>query len=262
MKEDYFLRNEIFSRYGAVKRARGCFLYTAKNVRLTDLYLDGGRAILGWGGGSAFTMLKNALSRGITGSYITDYSYRLEKAVSDLLSSPRKVFAFPSKKLALETALKLFPENTSFWKPWLPSSPEWEKVDALLLELPFAWFPETVLLALKKDFPESSLPGTINLSAPMEAALSRSCYDTKAALLDRSEKDWFLWDKDLTPYWQRRGPYLYIKKDVIKEEDYSRFVLHMLDSGVVVNPHYTGASIVPYGADRGVFTALKNAPFA
>ena len=55
--------SEISKRFGNVKRARGCFLYTEKGVRLTDLFQEGGRAILGWGGNSAFTVLKNVLSR-------------------------------------------------------------------------------------------------------------------------------------------------------------------------------------------------------
>ena len=56
IKEDLF--KELYNRYGAVTRARGCFLYTKKGVRLTDLYQEGGRAILGWEGGNAFTHLK------------------------------------------------------------------------------------------------------------------------------------------------------------------------------------------------------------
>ena len=39
--------SEIKKRYGIITRARGSFLYTQKNVRLTDLFQEGGRAILG-----------------------------------------------------------------------------------------------------------------------------------------------------------------------------------------------------------------------
>ena len=63
------LFNELFKRYGSVKRARGTFLYTKKGVRITDLYQEAGRAILGWEGGSAFTLMKNVISRGQTGSF-------------------------------------------------------------------------------------------------------------------------------------------------------------------------------------------------
>ncbi|MBP5284181.1 MAG: hypothetical protein J6Y93_05900, partial [Treponema sp.] len=67
------MAEEIFKRWGTVKRARGNFLYTAKGVRLTDMFLEGGKAVLGWGSDntSAWTVFKNILSRGLTGSYFT-----------------------------------------------------------------------------------------------------------------------------------------------------------------------------------------------
>lgn len=259
--EQEFLRNEIFSRYGSIKRARGAFLYTAKNVRLTDLYLDDGRAVLGWGGGSSFTMLKNALSRGITGPYKTDFSYRLEKAVSALLASEKKVFVFPNKSLALEAAIRVSKDNTSVWKPWLSASPDWASVDAVIIDPPFSWSPSVALLCLKPSLAEGADLHGMNISAPLEAAITRSLYDLKAAIAERGEKDWFLWDKVLCKYWERRGPYLYIRKDVIKKEAYASFVCWCLDSGVVINPCYGAASLVPFGADRGVFTKLGHKDF-
>lgn len=48
MSEVDFLNDAIAERFGFVRRARGPFLYTQKGVRLTDLYRDAGRAVLGW----------------------------------------------------------------------------------------------------------------------------------------------------------------------------------------------------------------------
>ena len=114
------LFTELFNRYGAVTRARGCFLYTKKGVRVTDLYQEAGRAILGWEGGSAFTMFKNILSRGQTGSFICEEAAvpRLQKAVSELLASDRTVFCFSSLKDAFDAGLALFPNETSVYRPW------------------------------------------------------------------------------------------------------------------------------------------------
>ena len=86
MSDIDFLASEISSRFGTVKRARKCFLYTAKGVRLVDMFQENGRAILGWEGGSAFTMFKNALCRGIAGSFDTDFPYRTKKAVQELFA--------------------------------------------------------------------------------------------------------------------------------------------------------------------------------
>ena len=66
-KNQYY--QEIYNRFGCITRARNCFLYTKKGIRLTDLYQENGRAILGWDGKSAFTFIKNTINRGQTGSF-------------------------------------------------------------------------------------------------------------------------------------------------------------------------------------------------
>ena len=95
------------------------------------------------------------------------------------------------------------------------------------------------------------------LSSPIEAAVTRSIYNLISALQTRQEKDWFIYDLALTKYWQRKGPYLFPK---ISKELYGKFILHCLDLGIVVSPVYEQPSIVPFGADRGVFEILKKNP--
>jgi hypothetical protein len=269
MNEVDFLADELTLRYGNVTRARGCFLYTEKNVRLTDLYQEAGRAILGWGGGSSFTMLKNTLSRGITGSYNTGYTERIGKAVGELLASNRKVFIFSDRQKALMTALRLSPESTSFWKPWTDGV-DWRTITSVIVEPPLPWTAGIYLLAVL-DTPEmetvlaalgtsNELPAvdSIRLPAPLAAAVTRSLYDMIAALQIRRETDWFRYDKVLTTYWTRTGPYLSPK---VSREKYGNFLLHCLDCGIVISPVYEIPSIVPFGADRGVFSKLVKAPF-
>ena len=115
MSDIDFLASEISSRFGTVKRARKCFLYTAKGVRLVDMFQENGRAILGWEGGSAFTMFKNALCRGIAGSFDTDFPYRTKKAVQELFASERELFVYYSKERLLRLLFRfLRPEQISF----------------------------------------------------------------------------------------------------------------------------------------------------
>ena len=137
------LFTELYKRYGAVTRARGCFLYTKKGVRVTDLYQEAGRAILGWEGGSAFTMFKNVLSRGQTGSFICEEApvSRLQKAVSELLAGDRTIFCFSSHKDAFEAGLSLFPDETSFYRPWNAQNEKIKinKQAALILTPPLPW---------------------------------------------------------------------------------------------------------------------------
>lgn len=253
------LSKEIESRFGTVKRAKGTFLYTAKGVRLTDMYLEDGRAILGWSGGSASTQLKNVLSRGLTGSYITDFDSRLEKAVSELLCSERKVFPYCSEK-ELPSSIK-----TKLYQPWAPNDLKYREEPSLVIKPPFPWADSLLLLALKADceeikpLAESAAADCSKLPAPLTAAVTRSIYDLIAALQVREEKNWFLYDKFLNKYWKRNGPYLYSK---IPEEKYNDFVIHCLDCHLVINPDVLKPSIVPFGADKGVFSLLEKNPFA
>ncbi|MCQ2242071.1 hypothetical protein [Treponema sp.] len=259
-----FLAEEVFKRYGTIKRARGPFLYTEKRVRLTDLYQEGGRAILGWGGGSAFTMLKNALDRGATGSYKTDFTHRLEKAVNELfIGDCRKVYVFSSKEDAVSAGLKFSMESTCVYHPWHQTEIDWNTVESIVIEPPLPWTPNVFLLAVKDTEENSSkLPEAIKrqirLSSPMEAAVTRSMYNLISALQTRQEKDWFIYDNIINEYWERKGPYLFPK---IPMDRYKDFVLHCLDLGIVISPVYENPSIVPFGADRGVFTVLKKNPF-
>lgn len=269
MNENDFLSEEIFKRYGTVQRARGCFLYTKKGVRLTDMYQEGGKAILGWGSSSASTIFKNTLNRGINGSFITEYEKRTEKAVSELLFSRRNVYFFFSKQDALKSSISVFPNGTNFYRPWSAQNVLWNEIPSVILEPPFPWIHDIFILALSsdsldadketRDFVDSkNFNKGIKINAPLQAAIARSFYDLIKAFQERKESDWFVYDTILKNYFERKGPYLYPK---VPEENYKEMILHFLDCGIVINPFFNQMSIVPFGADKGVFTKLKNNPF-
>lgn len=264
MNEMDFLADEIYNRYGNIKRARGPFLYTAKGVRLTDLYQEGGRAILGWGGGSAFTMLKNALDRGATGSFKTDFTYRLEKAVNELFAgTQRRIMVFSSKMEAVAAAVSISRDRTCVYHPWHQAQVDFSTMDCIIIEPPLPWVSNIFILAIKESDENTeaiaeSAKKQMRLASPIEAALTRSIYNLISALNSRKEKDWFVYDNMICGYWERKGPYLFPK---VPKEKYREFLLHCLDLGIVISPVYETPSIVPFGADRGVFSALKKNPF-
>lgn len=259
-----FLADEIYSRFGTVKRAKKCFLYTAKGVRLVDMFLEYGRAILGWQGDSAFTVFKNVLCRGIAGSFRTDFPYRIKKATSELFNSEREILIYYSKSQALKASVLVSPNGTSFYKPWNPAEVEWQKVDSIVFAPPLPWCEPIYIVAIKPECVQNAyenqakLPQAEKLPAPLYAAISRSIYNLIAAIQERSEKDWFGYDKVLTKYWERKGPYLFPK---VPKEKYKDFMIHCLDCDLVISPDYENPSIVPFGADFGVFGKLKNNPF-
>jgi hypothetical protein len=256
-----FLASEITNRYGTIQRARGCFLYTRKGIRLTDMYQEGGRAVLGWGGGTAFTMFKNVLNRGLTGSFDSDYTPRITKAVSDLLAGDRAVYTFTDRTTALKAALSLSKDNTSFWKPWNQENIDWRNVGAVIVVPPLPWASPLYFVAVKpllvevNSAADKPIPESSRIPAALAAAAVRSVYDMISALQYREEKDWFIYDTVLSHYWTRKGPYLYPKVD---EAKYGEFILHCLDCGLVISPDYNIPSVVPFGADKGVFSKLKN----
>jgi len=259
------LAEEIFQRFGTIKRCRKCFLYTEKGVRLTDMYQQGGRSILGWNS-SAYTVLKNVLDRGITGSFFTDFSNpngreksQLSRAISLLFGDERKVFTFSSKAAALSAALSLSASSTSVYRPWNPQPVNWRNVDCIVFEPAFPWVNDIFILAVKENLELNKLPENQSfLSAPLCAAITRSVYDLIKALQFREEKDWFIYDQIICTYWERKGPYLFPK---VPSESYNDFILHCLDCNLVISPEYNQPSIIPFGADKGNFTKLKNSPF-
>lgn len=262
MNEILSLSKDIFERYGAIKRARGCFLYTEKSIRLTDMYREGGRAILGWGGASAFTMLKNALNRGSTGSFFTREVYQLDKAASALLDN--KESGKPSRKVFVcHCASEVKAANGA--KKYLPFSTEsidYNKEDIVIIEppLPLSAFSSVTLIAVKAEKSgciEDEF-SSVFLTSTMAAAVARSLFDLIKAQGEWQEKDFFVYDSVLTKYWTRKGCYLFPK---IKREDYDAFIRHCLECEIVISPIYDVPSIVPFGADKGVFSKLKNKPF-
>lgn len=263
MQQNQFA-NEIYKRFGSVTRCRGCFLYTKKTVRLTDLFQENGRAILGWDAGNAFTTFKNHLNRGVTGSFIAEDKPRVEKAISELLTSNRTIFYFSKKEDALKAAILISSQNTSIWMPWNPSNIDYSNVDCAIIEPPLPWTDTIYILAVKKEVLNQNnelsalLPNTVKFPFPLEAAIARAIYNLIATIPEREEKNWFIYDSVITKYWTRKGPYLYPK---VPQEQYDDFVLHCLDCNIVINPNYHTPSIVPFGADKGVFTLLKNNPF-
>lgn len=278
MSEIKVLAESIKTRFGTVKRARGYFLYTEKRVRLTDMFLEGGRAVLGWGSdfSGVWTVFKNVISRGLTGSFITDFNAlskvsgtsRLSRAVSALLNDQRVAVICSSKEDALKKGLAVSKDGTFIYRPWGGQGLDFQKADCVLIAPPLAWAQNLWVLALKQDIVlkksdvleenETVAGSSLFIPAALEAALTRSFYDLIKALQVREEKDWFKYDKILSEYWTRKGPWLFPK---VPEEKYADFMQHCLDCELVISPFYSVPSLVPFGADSGVFKKLEKNPF-
>ena len=183
---------------------------------------------------------------------------------SFLYSVLNVLFCFSNKSDAIKAGFLFSPENTSIYKPWSNFQTDWTQVAAVVLVPPFPWTDTIYITAVKNDIFQQSpeiefaIQNSIKLPFAVEAGITRGIYNLISELPLRQEKDWFIYDTVLTKYFERKGPYLFPK---IPEDKYDDFILHCLDCGILINPSYNQPSLIPLGADKGVFTKLKNNPF-
>lgn len=251
--------SNIYSHFGNITRARGPFLYTQKNIRLTDLYREDGRAVLGWDF-SARTVFKNNISKSLTGSFMTSGRAQLEKAVGVLLNSKRRIFLFAKRADAGTAALSFNAESVCHYKSFSPEL-DYSKIQAVILEPPLPWTNNFFILAVPADggATENFFPrGQDVFAGALLAAASRAIYDLIASQKNLSEKDFFIYDTVLKEYFERRGVRLKCK---IPEANYDAFILHCMNLGILINPDFNRDSFVPLGADAGVLNKLKAEPF-
>jgi hypothetical protein len=260
---DWF-NTEFVRRYGTVKRARGCYWYTEKGVRLVDLWQEDGRAILGWGAcnAKAFEVLKNAIARGQTGSFPTDYTKSFTKAVLQLVNKDLSTQISPDLSVTPYQYVSLITDisvvrDLPVWRPWFSVT-----APVILVQIPFAWTESVYVVVSEKPFvstcANNSMTAMLPVSGAYLAAATRAVYSLIAQLDKREECHFKRFDSSLKNYFTRTGPYL----SILSDKMYKEFVLHCLDCEVVINPDATKLSIVPFGANPGDFRKLDRAPFS
>ena len=270
-----WLKNEIKKRYGNVKRARGIYLYTEKGVRLTDCYLDGGRGILGHGGGKAKTAFKDCFERGANGFYDSGLLPAFEKSVKKLLPAEYTEIRLYSEKTAAMlggTSVSLDgaseKANPVLWRPWLDFAGKiteqptgYPKIEVVYnvtgdfpavvkILPPFTYATDICVYAFsEKSYKNlAELPQNDVVPSPLLAAYTRSFYDLLNSFSLFTEKDFKANSKALEPFFTRNQCYLFPK---ISEEKYKDFVLKCLEAGIVISPDYNEPSIMPWRANPG-----------
>ena len=270
-----WLKNEIKKRYGNVKRARGIYLYTEKGVRLTDCYLDGGRGILGHGGGKAKTAFKDCFERGANGFYDSGLLPAFEKSVKKLLPAEYTEIRLYSEKTAAMlggTGVSLDgaseKANPVLWRPWLDfagkiteQSTGYPKIQVVYntnevfpavvkILPPFTYATDICVYAFsEKSYKNlAELPQNDVVPSPLLAAYTRGFYDLLNSFSLFTEKDFKANSKALEPFFIRNQCYLFPK---IPETQYKDFVLKCLEAGIVISPDYNEPSIIPWRANPG-----------
>ena len=97
----------IYEHFGNVRRARGFYLYTDKNVRLLDMYLSDGRAILGHKTGRVLVAFKKELDKGLFGFFPSNSIFLLKHALKNFFPQYKSLI-FATKERAIDVMEEMF----------------------------------------------------------------------------------------------------------------------------------------------------------
>jgi hypothetical protein len=214
-----------------IKRARAYRLYT-ESARFVDLYLDGGRAVLGHNPPGVLREMKNAAERGLFAPYPSYYMKRFEKALSLL---------FPGKAFTVYGSMEAVPAAPSAALPvWRPYT-RWDGEDTLAI-LPHSLAP-VALVSRPDDTPP---PAHAYMSPVILSLTTRAVYDVLHTP-ERGTAAFRQVDEALLTEgapWTREGIYVRLRERATDEE-WARVFRRFLDAGFLIPPTQQNPLILP-----------------
>jgi len=252
-----------------VLRARDFHLYTEGGKRFVDLWLHGGRAVLGHKPPGVLLELKNAAERGLFSPFPHPLERRLTKVLAVFF--PDHSFRFYNDPLSMFHAIKkalpdecasfqvaaipdpAFPDSNdgkatiSLWRPFVEPIP---KAPILIPVLPWPLGPS--VLALDKNL-EASFPQRELIPPVLLAPAARALYDLAAQIRNPSHQRYYRVEKAISGVWQRRGIYLTTGVD---REKYAELFRGFLEAGFLLPPSASEPVILPAIMSKGEETQL------
>jgi hypothetical protein len=262
-----------------VLRARDFHLYTEGGKRLVDLWLHGGKAVLGHKPPRVLLELKNAAERGL----FTPFPHPLEKRLTKALAVffPDRSFRFYNDPLSMYRDIEkaLSGEGTPFkisaildpafpgsngskavaalWRPFVEPVHE---TPILIPVLPWPLGP--AVLALDKSL-EASFPQGELIPPVLLAPAARAFYDLAAKLRSNDRQRFYRIEKAIagvkpgdspkSSVWQLRGIYLTTQVD---SEKYAELFRSFLEAGFLLPPSASEPAILPAAMSKGEETQL------
>jgi hypothetical protein len=240
-----------------VLRARDFHIYTADGRRFVDLWLAGGKALLGHKPSSLVHELKNSAERGL----FVAFPHPIEKKCIQALKAlfPHKIFRFFANEERLHCTLKkwnccdtvdepVFMQKNStvaLWRPGIEDKPRL----ILIPIIPFPLAPAIAVLDPSLDFPDSEpiapflLAGTTRSMYNLIATFpTRPIFPRLNAVFTQSK-------------WNKNGIYFYRRS--CDKEQYSILFKHFLAYGFVLPPEQNIPAIIP-----GILSAGEEATLA
>ena len=263
----FYSDRELLRLLPRVLRARDFHLYLENGKRLTDLWLAGGRAILGHKPPRVLGELKNAAERGLFTPLPHPLERRFLKALGELF--PGKVFRLYADTGSLRRALEDATEKkVSLWRPFMEAytdsmssddissddmlsdrilsddtiNSSQKEAPVLVPVLPWPLGPEA--LVLEKDM-DASFPAGEIIPPVLLAAATRALYDLLAALKDgdRVRRVYPKVEKAVKGGpWRRRSIYLTTGEN---GENYAALFRRFLEGGFLIPPSPAEPLILP-----------------
>lgn len=254
---------EIKKRYGNIRRTRGFYLYTEKNVRILDLYLDNGMAIFGRKDNQIGLTVKQFTDRGLFTFLPSTADTNLQKALNILF--PEYEVRFFSDYTKILEDLKI--QNTQadiekmLWRPFSEENQNLENKNLFFIQPPFC---STLKIAAFKKSYFKTVPENCQITAVEKAALAKAFFELirKTELLKKQDdksneqvlpakiknrkkqisKNYAEVIKLCSSVWEVKDRYLFPK---IYEKNYNAFFENALNSRILISPNFDTPSILP-----------------
>ena len=262
---------ELLRLLPRVLRARDFYLYLEGGKRLTDLWLWGGKAVLGHKPPQVLRELKNSAERGL----FTPLPHPLEKRLFKALSVffPDKSFRLYLDEASLHRALDTVGieniANVCRWRPFL-DEPAGKGPLLIYPVLPFALGPAVLVLDNNAD---SSFPPGELIPPVLLAPATRALYDLAAELKAKNPNrgsphlpkigrffsskssghgngKMAIGSGSVAGIWRRRGIYLTLDRTMDKDE-YTVLFRRFLEGGFLIPPSQEDPLILPGIMSKG-----------
>lgn len=247
----------IYKRFGNVKRARGFYLYTEKNIRLLDMYLLDGRAILGHKAGRALTTLKRELDKGLFAPYPSNNISLLKCALKCLFPKYESLI-FATKEKAIYIMKDVFcvsVENIVIYRHFLEKD-----FGKCFLFLPYPSLNTSIILyqdvekaKLHDEDPILPAEATAIASFIYDVIASKKRRENGASIHSMCSKKLFKKEEKtkkeinkllplLKIFFDIEGQYLFFKGS---DEEYKDFFISALEHHILLSPSTSTPSIFP-----------------
>jgi len=256
-----------------VLRARDFHLYTEGGKRLVDLWLHGGKAVLGHKPPRVLLELKNAAERGLftplphplerrltkaLTAFFPDRSFRFYNDSSSMYHAIEKALSSEGKSFQISLILDpAFPGNNdkavvALWRPFVEPAPE---APILIPVLPWPLGP--AVLALDKSLEAIFQQGEL-IPPVLLAPAARALYDLAARIRSPDRQRFHRIEKSIaktgpcevsrSDTWQLRGIYLTTHVD---REKYAQLFRSFLEAGFLLPPSASEPAILPSSMSKG-----------